>query len=138
MEGNEGRTCPNCGRLHDDCSLSKAQKMEYTLTQIDSFLKVLDDDLIRVAHPTILNAIRAKRRDILYALKEAPWERDDTTRKGNALAFVKDVAEHGLRCDLNPTISMSGDQNKVYEQLSNYLSRVDAQMRENAKAVLMG
>lgn len=61
---------------------------------------------------------------------------------GDLLAEVKtlraaltDIAEHGLRADLNPTVQF-GDDDHVYTQLTDYLRRCDAHIRERAQSAL--
>jgi hypothetical protein len=47
--------------------------------------------------------------------------------------LVEDLADRGLRADLNPTIDGSSD---VYAQMTHYLRRLDATVRERARAAL--
>ncbi|MGI5223001.1 hypothetical protein [Nocardia sp. CA-290969] len=47
-------------------------------------------------------------------------------------AFVADVASHGLRCDLNPTMDCSTPE-KHAEGMLRYLRSVDATMRKEAR-----
>jgi hypothetical protein len=50
-------------------------------------------------------------------------------------AALKDFAEHGLRCDLNPTIQFK-DMTQVYGRMSSYLKRADENVRERARRAL--
>ncbi len=46
--------------------------------------------------------------------------------------FVADLAAHGLRCDLNPTVLNGG----TYEWWSDYLRAADKSIRDRARAVM--
>lgn len=63
-------------------------------------------------------------------------ERDDlAARLEWAEAFIRDLAEHGLRADLNPTVNMfSADT--VYTHLVEYLTRLDTGISARARRAL--
>ncbi|TDP29797.1 hypothetical protein [Nocardia ignorata] len=50
-------------------------------------------------------------------------------------AFVTDLAGHGLRFDLNPTMQM-GDVGQLYVGFANYLVRADESIRQRAAELL--
>lgn len=51
------------------------------------------------------------------------------------LEFTKDLAENGLRFDLNPTM-MWNDESTLSAAYVSYIKRMDASIRERANAVL--
>lgn len=47
--------------------------------------------------------------------------------------FIRDLADNGLRADLNPTIM---NTTTTYMELTNYLKGLDGGLRERAKKIL--
>jgi hypothetical protein len=50
-------------------------------------------------------------------------------------AALKDFAEHGLRCDLNPTMEFK-NMTMLYGRMTGYLKRADENVRERARRAL--
>ena len=50
--------------------------------------------------------------------------------------FVQDIAQHGLRADLAPTMDFSGGSFDMYQRMTAYLRRIDESLRESARKVL--
>ena len=69
---------------------------------------------------------------VAAAVNALPDLLDELERAREALS---DMAEHGLRFDLNPTIAM-GPDDSVYAQMSAYMRRMDQSVRERARAAL--
>lgn len=74
--------------------------------------------------PIAQRALNAERR-----LEEVKTERDILRN------FIKDLAEHGTRFDLNPTVCAGEDGSTDFSYLK-YIGRMDASVRDGAKAVL--
>jgi hypothetical protein len=73
---------------------------------------------------------------VMRELIAAKAERDRLAAQVRAVeALARDLAEHGLRADLTPTV-MFGDESHVYRQLTDYLRRMDSNVRERARAAL--
>jgi hypothetical protein len=51
-------------------------------------------------------------------------------------AFVGDIACHGLRADLNPTMNFSGDTDHMYSQWTSYLRRINTGLRDAARTLV--
>lgn len=76
-----------------------------------------------------------------YADNEISWEgHGDILEEMARYALhiektLKDFKEHGLRCDLTPTM-MLRDVPQLYEDFTRYLRRADEQVRARASRVL--
>ncbi len=62
----------------------------------------------------------------------AHWATHKVTVPQSVEDFVKDLAEHGLRFDLNPTINLLESSRSYLD----YIARMDASVRERAAAAL--
>ncbi|WP_280476301.1 hypothetical protein [Nocardia farcinica] len=49
--------------------------------------------------------------------------------------FVRDLAAHGLRCDLTPTMDFASAE-RLYTRLTSYLRNVDTSLRERAQEAI--
>lgn len=80
------------------------------------------------------------------ATADDPEQRDAENAAGLVLALVaevrrlratlQDIADHGLRADLNPTVSSAMDGGGTYRELTAYLRRLDSTLRERARRAL--
>lgn len=50
--------------------------------------------------------------------------------------FIEDIAQRGLKCDTNPTLHFSGDENAMYAQWKQYLERQQEILRQSAQDIL--
>ena len=69
---------------------------------------------------------------VLYR-PDLPTQADLHAERDRLRAVLRDIADHGLRADLTPTVDGSSD---VYRQMTAYLRRLDASVRERARRVL--
>lgn len=67
-------------------------------------------------------------------LRQAANEIETLGRCGD---LVRDIAGHGLRCDLHPTVTGTNEVT-LYMRMCNYLSEQDASMRARANRALRG
>lgn len=66
-------------------------------------------------------------------------QRDEGWARALALeAALQEIADHGIRCDLNPTINFAGDGMGVYDVMHRLLNDGDASVRRRARAALAG
>lgn len=77
-------------------------------------------------------ADQADHAETLGALNQATRERDE------ARAVLRDIADRGLRADLTPTVTSAMDPGGTYRELTAYLRRLDARIRERARRALEG
>lgn len=79
----------------------------------------------------------SKRSGLISAAKLRKLVRE----RDALLAFVRDIADHGLRCDTRPSMSVGGktaedrDQNSVLF-LYDYIGQRDREMRKRAQTTL--
>ena len=85
------------------------------------------------AHEELVNRLRA------HAQIESDAHAADLHQAadiiGKLVIFVEDVRDHGLRCDLNPSIIFT-DSQSVYSRMCNYLRAADTEMRSRAKRAI--
>jgi hypothetical protein len=70
---------------------------------------------------------------VTVSLKDWPEMQAVIAERERLRALVEDLADRGLRADLNPTIDGNTD---VYAQMTRYLRRLDATVRERARRAL--
>lgn len=68
---------------------------------------------------------------------DASIRADEIKRRTRTETLARDIADHGLSADLNPTMP-SSDSAALYVRWSEYLRRLDASLRERARAALDG
>ncbi|WP_280509914.1 hypothetical protein [Nocardia farcinica] len=69
---------------------------------------------------------------LLDALDEAEEAR---ARAAELETFVRDLAAHGLRCDLTPTMDFASAE-RLYTRLTSYRRDVDTSLRERAQEAI--
>ena len=70
---------------------------------------------------------------VTFKLTELPELKAMIDERERLRALVEDLADRGLRADLTPTIDGSAD---VYAEMTRYLQRIDATVRERARRAL--
>jgi len=58
--------------------------------------------------------------------------REENAQYTRLKKFMQDLIDHGLRCDLNPTINLD----KMSESYVGYLKRIDRNIRERAESIM--
>ena len=83
-----------------------------------------------------LDAAKSTRRDTgPVVLGLIRWVDKLTAERDRLRAALQDIADHGLRADLNPTAPMH-NTGQLYDHLVGYLRRCDAGIREQARRAL--
>lgn len=92
--------------------------------------------------PILLDRIAEMERRYEYAILTIRGEKATSVayrdRAERAEAALKELRDHGVRCDLNPTIADWRSAGAVYDVLHGLLVRADRYVRDVARVALTG
>lgn len=111
------------GRLNFSDALALCDEVDRLQSENERLLRV-ESEYVHDAE--VLTAERDRARATAVDLEQ---------QLARVVEFVEDVAKHGMRCDLHPTMDCR-DVGTLYGDFSRYLRRVDDTLRSRAAAVL--